>query len=369
MTLPATVSATGGARWTNRLPATAALGALPIGVLIATREGDWANHELYRLWGRREDLPFQRRTLWRGVERVARRRREGRAPEVAARRTPLATALAGEATPATRYRVHRDDGSTLVVRISTHPIEDGGRVVGAILVAIDETGQHDLERLRDAFLGILGHELRTPVTSIIGGSYLISDDNLAPDDRREVATTLVDEAGRLQRLVDQLIELANLERRERLAAEPVALAHIVRRAVRDRKAKLPRLAIEAVVDRGVPPAAGEPGYVEQVLSILLDNAVKYAGTSGRVVVHVVDGGDEVEVHVLDEGPGLPAIDTDAVFRLFYRAAPGRAAHHGGTGIGLFVARAIIEAMDGRIWAENRPEGGADVGFALPVADG
>ncbi len=370
MTLPATVDRTGGANSTSHLPAAAALAALPIGIFVATPDGDWANPELCRLWGRPADAALSRQTLWREVERVtepASERVEERRPELPPP-TPLAAALAGIATPPTRYRVHREDGTAVVVRMETGPILEGGRVTGAILVATDESAQHDVERLRDAFLGILGHELRTPVTAIVGGSYLVADEELDPDVRREVATTLIDEAGRLQRLVDQLIQLASLERRGSLGAEPVALAHVVRRAVRDRRTKLPRLSIEAAIEGPIPPVDGDEGYVDQVLSILLDNAVKYSGTASRIVLRVVDCGTEVEVHVLDEGPGLPALGTDAVFRLFYRAAPAGTSARDGTGIGLFVARTIIEAMGGRIWAENRSGGGADVGFALPVAD-
>jgi signal transduction histidine kinase len=369
MTLSATVDRTGGANSTGGLPATAALAALPVGILIATPDGDWANPELRRLWGRPADEPLSRGSLWRRVEPVADRRPEHAAIDGAdARPSPVAAALAGSATPPKRYRVHRDDGTAAVVRIETQPIVEDGRITGAILLAIDETAQHDVERLRDAFLGILGHELRTPVTAIVGGSYLVADEDLDPEVRREVATTLIDEAGRLQRLVDQLIDLASLERRGGLGAEPVALAHVVRRAVRDRRAKLPRLTIEAAIEGPIPPVDGVEGYVDQVLAVLLDNAVKYSGASARIVVRVVDCGTEVEVHVLDEGPGLPAVGTDAVFRLFYRAVPTGASARDGTGIGLFVARTIIEAMGGRIWAENRSSGGADVGFALHVAD-
>ena len=104
------------------------------------------------------------------------------------------------------------------------------------------------------------------------------------------------------------------------------------------------------------------------MAILIDNATKYAGEAGRIVVRVEACGPETAVRVLDEGPGLPLPGSEAVFRLFHRG-PSADAQRSGTGIGLFVARAIVEAMGGRIWAENREGGGADVGFALPVADG
>jgi K+-sensing histidine kinase KdpD len=94
--------------------------------------------------------------------------------------------------------------------------------------------------------------------------------------------------------------------------------------------------------------------------------VKYAG-GGPIVVAVEPASDEVEVHVLDEGPGLPPAASDRLFDLYERATvTARAGHPGGLGIGLFVARAIIDAMGGRVWAINRTPVGSDVGFSLPI---
>jgi len=131
---------------------------------------------------------------------------------------------------------------------------------------------------------------------------------------------------------------------------------------------MPRLTIEVTNEGPRRPVAADEGYVDQVLAILLDNAVKYAGASGRILIRIVHGDADVEVHDLDEGPGLPEMGGEAVFRLFHRGPTQHAETSAGFGIGLFVARAIVEAMGGRIWAENRDEGGADVGFALPIAD-
>ncbi len=349
-----------------------ALEALPVGVLVDSEDGLWANHELHHIWRRAETEPLDRATVARSLTPLADPRRASVTTDqpVGADDEPRHP-LVGEAgftiMPG-RYRLDRGDGTTGVVRAESRLLVDSdGRPIGTIALLTDETGIHDAERLRDAFLGILGHELRTPITSIVGGSELLQNDGLDPEIRREVAASLSDEADRLNRLVDQLIRLATLERRGSVA-EPVHLVHAARRAAQRERTRFPRLRIEVVSDGRVPPAAGDEGFIGEVLTILLDNAAKYAGTAGHVTL-VVSGSETVaEVHVLDEGPGVPASAGD-IFGLFQRGVADEAAERHGTGIGLFVARAIVEMMGGRIWAANRPDGGADVAFQLPVADG
>jgi signal transduction histidine kinase len=343
----------------------AALRSLPIGILVSTGTEAWANPELHRIWCRPDDMPFTDALVRTQLEPLDSAPRGSVATSTNAG-SILARARRGERTEDRRHRLRCDDGSESIVRVWAAPILDDGGGAGAILAVTDDTSRYQTERVRDAFLGILGHELRTPITSIVGGAELLQADGLEPDTHREVAAALVAEADRLHLLVEQLLQLASLERRGPAPPEPLQLAHLVRRVARAERARLPKLQLEVRVEgKEHSVALGDPGFVDQVLRILLDNAVKYAGVEGSLVVRVeaIDG--EVAVHVLDDGPGLPP-GGDAIFRLYQRGA-GRDAPGAGSGIGLFVARAIIEAMGGRIWAESPKEGGADVGFALPAA--
>jgi len=348
------------------IPARAVLEALPVGVLVATAEGDWANPELLRIWDRAGTV--RARAFGRTLEPVGDRRPRSHArprPPRARPRSPVALALAGQPVPAGRYRLKRDSGGYAVVQLSATPLTDpDGRVTGALIVAADETATYERERFRDAFLGILGHELRSPITSMVGGAELLRDDVLEPDTRAEVSASLVEESHRLNDLIDQLIQLASLERRPRASLEPVHVVHTARRVIRRERHRLPRLDVRVVAGPHVPPVLGDEGFVAQVVTILVDNAAKYGGTGGRVTVEVAQNGREVEVHVIDQGPGLPTEGREALFGLYHRGRPGEIPDRPGTGIGLFVARAVVEAMGGRVWAENRKEGGADVGFAL-----
>jgi signal transduction histidine kinase len=365
-----TAAARVGAARTGAVPDQAirlALEALPVGVLVSTPDGDWGNAELRRIWRHDGDGPLGRRAFARGLERLDDDLPNDRRDGPGRRSSPLTAALAGRPSERARYRLRRSDGTTAVVVVSAVPLRSDGAIVGAVALAADVTALHDGERLRDSFLSILGHELRTPVTSIVTGADLLRSDNLDPDARRDVAEAVVEEANRVNRLVEQLVDLGRLERREMADPEPVHLVHLAAGVIRRERRRLPGRTIELSAEGDPPPVAGFEGYIAQALTILVDNAAKFAGRSGHVTVRIEAEDGTVGVHVLDDGPGLPSGGRDAIFRLFHRGrALGKG--EGGMGIGLFVARAIVEAMHGRIWADDRPGGGADVGFALPVAE-
>jgi K+-sensing histidine kinase KdpD len=219
--------------------------------------------------------------------------------------------------------------------------------------------------LRDAFNSIVSHELRTPITAIYGGAKLLARRDRQLDDatRQELIDDLETEADRLYRLVEDLLVLSRSEggQLERIA-DPVAMAHLVRRVTTSEQARWPGAKFEFQSTTQVT-ARGDETYVEQVLRNLLSNAAKYSpgGTNVEVLVDEVPEG--VRVRVLDSGGGIREEEVDRLFQLYYRS-PETAAKAGGAGIGLFVCRVLVEAMGGRIWAAPRPEGGAEFGFVL-----
>jgi signal transduction histidine kinase len=220
--------------------------------------------------------------------------------------------------------------------------------------------------LRDAFIGVISHELRTPITTIYGLSAMLRQrmESLTPEVRAQAIEDVEAEADRLYRLVEDLLVLSRAERgRVEISREPVALGHILRRAVDAEAARWPARRFELDAPRTLPLVLGEEIYLEQVVRNLLTNAAKYSEANSVIVIEA-RAPDDVVVRVLDEGVGIPEEDAPHVFELFYRsAAVTRKA--AGAGIGLFVSRHLIEAMGGRIWAKSRPERGAEVGFAMP----
>jgi K+-sensing histidine kinase KdpD len=246
--------------------------------------------------------------------------------------------------------------------------DPGGDEVGAssILVIRDVTALRHAQQLRDAFMGILSHELRTPITTIFGGTRVLARSGLTEETRREVAADISAEAERLHRLVEDLLVLARAERGGlELGADPVLIQHLLPRIVASEGARWPSKRFELRMPRSMPTVSADPTYVEQIVRNLIGNAAKYShdGTTVNVVGEVLE--DEIHVRILDEGPGILSAEVGRLFELYYRS-PTTAAQSAGAGIGLFVCRALVEAMGGRIWALARPASGAEFGFSLPI---
>jgi signal transduction histidine kinase len=237
-----------------------------------------------------------------------------------------------------------------------------------ILVVRDVTALRQAQRLREAFISVLSHELRTPITTIYGGTRVLARPGLAEQTRREVSEDITAEAERLHRLVEDLLVLTRAERgRIEIGGDPVLLQHLLPGVVRSEAARWPDNRFEVDLAPSMPTVSGEETYVEQVVRNLVGNAAKYSSPASLIEIRTEVLEEEVQVRILDEGPGFAAEERPRLFELFYRS-PTTSATSSGAGIGLFVCRALVEAMGGRIWAHPRPAGGAEFGFALPRFD-
>lgn len=264
----------------------------------------------------------------------------------------------------------RDDPDRWI-EVATYPVNVGIGVASAgeetIVVMRDVTDARRRERVRETFIGVLSHELRTPVTTIFGGSKLLARDGSTLDDetRRGIFQDIHEEAERLQRLVEDVVALNRFGEDEGdISWEPVLLQRVVPSVVHSEEDRWPGVRFEIEIAAALPTVAADPTYTEQVVRNLVSNAAKYGGPGSTVTIRASAGDGEVVVQVLDDGPGFPSDETNRLFELFYRS-PGTAATASGAGIGLFVCARLVAAMGGRIWAEPRNEGGAEFGFALP----
>jgi signal transduction histidine kinase len=223
---------------------------------------------------------------------------------------------------------------------------------------------------RESFIAVLSHELRTPITTILGASAVLTRPTGPGHDerRQELLGDIASEAARLDRIVSDLVVLSRTERGVLdSVCEPMGLRHVLGRVVDEEARRWPGADFRLEAAPPHPVVLAEQTYVEQVLRNMLGNAAKYGPVGGEVKVVCETEPDEAIVRVLDDGPGFPADDADRLFEPFYRS-PSFARQVSGSGIGLFVCARLIEAMGGRIWARPRPEGGAEFGFALRLVD-
>ena len=219
---------------------------------------------------------------------------------------------------------------------------------------------------REAFVDVISHELRTPITTILGLTQILARPGRSDDDasRAALLEDVRSESERLHRLVEDLLVLSRVERgRLEVEAEPLEPRRLLERLVAHEATELPSISVTTELERDLPIVAGEATYVEQIVRNLLNNAAKYTPPGSHVVVSARTLDGSVEVRVTDDGPGIPPASLERVFELFYRD-PHSSRAVAGSGIGLFVCASLVEAMGGRIWASRPPIGGSEVGFTL-----
>jgi two-component system sensor histidine kinase KdpD len=224
----------------------------------------------------------------------------------------------------------------------------------------------EAERLRSSLLSSVSHDLRTPLTSITGAAstLLESDGGLTAASRRDLLETISEEAHRLNRLVQNLLEMTRLEAGVQVKKDWHPLEEVVGAALSHLERLLREHPVRASLPKDLPLVPLDDVLIEQVLINLLENAVKYTPPGTLIEIGASAGDGAVTVEVADRGPGLPPGDVERAFEKFYRGAPEVAR---GAGLGLAICRAIVGAHGGRIWAENRREGGVAFRFTLPIS--
>jgi signal transduction histidine kinase len=222
----------------------------------------------------------------------------------------------------------------------------------------------ELFEARRELVAWASHDLRTPVAAIRAMIEAIEDGVATPE---QYIQALGEQARTLGTLVDDLFELARLDAGVlTLELKELSLVRLVDSCVRGLEAEAGRrnVRLETRLD-GAPPVRCAPDKVERVLFNLLTNALRHTPSDGSVAVLVEPAADHVRVSVEDSGEGIAPEALRRVFDRFWRADPARS--RGNSGLGLAIARGLVEAQGGQIWAENRPSGGARVSFTLPAA--
>ena len=227
------------------------------------------------------------------------------------------------------------------------------------------------EHLNNALMGMLSHELRTPVTTIFGAAQLLSRKSEEVTDERmaELFPDMISESERLLRLIEDLLVLTRLEKGSAIetAREPVLIQRVLSTISEQESKRWPHRSLRLGIEPNLPPVAGDQLYLEQVVRNLVSNAFKYSPAEAPVEISASAIGGEVEVRVRDRGIGLPPEGHEKLFDLMVRseAAARRAP---GAGIGLYVCRRLMDAMGGRIWIEPAPDVGSVAALRMPILE-
>jgi signal transduction histidine kinase len=225
------------------------------------------------------------------------------------------------------------------------------------------------EKLRQNMVADVAHELRTPLSNIQGYLEALRDGVMKPD--KETIRSLYEESSLLSRLVDDLQELSLAEAGElKLVLQAEDIGELIRRAVAavEAKKKAKGLSLAVELPEKLPPANIDSRRIGEVLHNLLENAVDHTGKEGSIKVAARQRGNWVEVSVADTGEGIPAEELPSIFERFYRVDKSRARATGGSGLGLTIAKRLVEAHGGRIEVQSQPGKGSRFAFTVPVAE-
>jgi signal transduction histidine kinase len=223
--------------------------------------------------------------------------------------------------------------------------------------------------VKSEFLGLISHELRSPISTVVGNGLLLLNRGhlLDEDDRTQALQDIVTEADRLHSVIENLLLLVRVEAGQKLDVVPVNLTQIVHEAVDGFYRRHTGRQVEVHDQGDAPIALGEGTLITLVVDNLISNANKYSPDGALIEVFLRRNQDgNPEILVRDYGIGLEEVDVDTLFVPFYRSSMAKTQAKG-VGLGLAVCKRVVEAQDGRIWAESRSGGGSDFVFTLKAA--
>ena len=281
----------------------------------------------------------------------------------------LAPSQDADVTLSVEGDILRRDGEALSIAITYAPLYgDGGRLANLFANVRDITHFRRAQELQSIFISGVSHELKTPVALIKGyaGTLSREDANWDPVEIREGLEVIEDEADRLTGLIENLLEASRLQAQQmQLDLGQVDLAGLAARVVTRFQMQGTAHDFRLAFPEPFPMIVADEARLRRVMDNLLGNAVKYAPDGGLIEVGGQASGAEVSVFVRDEGVGISADEQEQIFNRFYRVNNALGQRTQGTGLGLFLARAIVEAHGGTIGVESRPGKGATFHFTLP----
>lgn len=282
---------------------------------------------------------------------------------------PYARAVAGQTVP--DYLAmgrHLITGKDLDLSIAAAPIESRG-IVGAVLVIRDITALQELDRKKDEFLSVASHELRTPLTTIKGYTQLLAQtvNDLEPDERATYLNAVLGEIERMMGLISELLDVSRIEtNRLQIHPQPIRWLDFIHGRLDAFRVQHPTRAISFMFEIEETIVVADPDRMRQVVDNLLSNALKYSPEGSDIDVRVTRDEKHLWMSVSDHGIGIPRDEMPQLFERFHRARNVSSRYYGGLGLGLYIARAIVEAHGGTISVASDEGVGSTFTVRLPL---
>jgi PAS domain S-box-containing protein len=255
---------------------------------------------------------------------------------------------------------------------TTTVVDDDQNPMGEVRVVHDITRERELEQLKDDFFSTISHELRTPLFSIQGfAQILLEEKDLDADTQAEFLSTIRRQAAQLSEMVNNLLDLSKFdETKLELNKEPLLLPDLIHQTILKLQgfAHQRRVRLVSNLAPSLPVVAGDEQRLEQVLTNLIGNAIKFSEAENEVVISAVRTTSQLQVTVKDTGIGIPLEAQEQIFSRYYQIQQKGAHVATGSGLGLHISKKIIEAHGGRIWVESTAGQGSSFHFTLPERD-
>jgi two-component system, NtrC family, sensor histidine kinase KinB len=269
--------------------------------------------------------------------------------------------------------IERPDGSKVTVKVTATPIHDYQHRLESVVVLIEDvTKEREVDRMKNEFISLASHQLRTPLTAMRWFSEMLlsGDSGQLNDEQREYIQHISDSNERMIGLVNALLNISRIES-GRLVLEPklTHLGNLVETFIEELEPMIKEKNLTLTIDvpQDIPMIMIDPQLIRQVYVILITNAVKYNTNGGKVTVNIAQKNDMLVSEVSDTGVGIPEKDHEKVFTKFYRGENIQPIETEGTGLGLYLVKAIIDSSKGKVWFKSEAQKGTTFWFSLPIS--